>query len=67
MGTFAVQAWELEDPSKVQLRPDHVVWSVFDTRVGPAVASAVAMAAVASGVGRRTKPESALSEADAAF
>jgi malate dehydrogenase (oxaloacetate-decarboxylating) len=37
------------------LRPDHIIPSVFDTRVGPFVAAAVAEAAVADGVVRVLK------------
>jgi malate dehydrogenase (oxaloacetate-decarboxylating) len=36
-----------------ELRPDHVIPSVFDARVAPAVAAAVAQAARAEGVARR--------------
>ena len=35
------------------MRPDYIVPSVFDTRVGPLVAEYVAEAAVAEGVCRR--------------
>jgi malate dehydrogenase (oxaloacetate-decarboxylating) len=38
------------------LAPDYVVPSVFDRRVAPAVAEAVAKAAAAGGVARRTRP-----------
>jgi malate dehydrogenase (oxaloacetate-decarboxylating) len=36
-----------------EVRPDHVIPSVFDTRVGPLVAAGVAEAAVAEGVVRQ--------------
>jgi malate dehydrogenase (oxaloacetate-decarboxylating) len=38
------------------LEPDYVIPSVFDRRVAPAVANAVAKAAAAAGVARRTRP-----------
>jgi malate dehydrogenase (oxaloacetate-decarboxylating) len=50
-----------------ELRPDYVVPSVFDRRVAPSVATAVAAAAVASGVARRSSSEITLNDADVAF
>jgi malate dehydrogenase (oxaloacetate-decarboxylating) len=39
-----------------QLSPDYVIPSVFDRKVAPAVADAVALAASADGVARRSRP-----------
>ncbi len=43
----------IADVATAELDPDHVIPSVFDPRVGPAVAAAVAAAAVRDGVARR--------------
>jgi malate dehydrogenase (oxaloacetate-decarboxylating) len=50
-----------------ELRPDHIVPSVFDRRIAPSVGAAVAAAAIASGVARRSSAEAGLSDADVAF
>jgi malate dehydrogenase (oxaloacetate-decarboxylating) len=42
-----------------ELAPDYIVPSVFDRRVAPAVAEAVAVAAEHSGVARRTRSRAA--------
>lgn len=66
-GTLDVRATEINDAMKVaavyaianliddkDLREDYVVPDAFDRRVGPAVAAAVAKAAIESGVARKT-------------
>jgi malate dehydrogenase (oxaloacetate-decarboxylating) len=49
------------------LRADYVIPSVFDRRVAPRVATAVAEAAIDSGVARRSSAEVTLTDADVAF
>ncbi len=51
-GMKRAAAQALADVVAGELRPDHVIPSVFDPRVAPAVASAVAAAARADGVAR---------------
>jgi malate dehydrogenase (oxaloacetate-decarboxylating) len=78
-GAFDVRARAIDEGMKLaaaaaiagviegEVRPDHIVPSVFDRRVAPAVASAVAASAIDSGVARRARAEAALNEADVAF
>jgi malate dehydrogenase (oxaloacetate-decarboxylating) len=79
-GALEVRAREINEEMKLaaasaianaipenEVRPDYVVPSVFDRRVAPSVATAVAAVAVASGVARRPKAEVTLSEADVAY
>jgi malate dehydrogenase (oxaloacetate-decarboxylating) len=78
-GALEVRAREIDEAMKLaaasaiadvipddELRPDYVIPSVFDRRVAPSVAAAVAAAAVTSGVARRSG-EVSLSQADVDF
>lgn len=48
--------------SETELNPDYIIPDVFDSRVAPAIAAAVARAAVESGVARRHLPPEAVAQ-----